>query len=263
MKPDYKNWVPKGMCLSFWLGTVIAVILFLAFGVFSFGVSGTLHTVLFWIFLILSLVAVVVSVYMQYLYNAFNYDGKRKLSKDIIDGVSKYVEVADCERALDIGCGSGALTIAVAKRNPNALVIGLDRWGKEYASYNKPLCESNAKVEGVNNVEFIQGDATKLPFEDCVFDAVTSNYCIHNIMSVNRQDVLLEVLRVLKKGGTFAIHDIFSKKKYGDMQKFINDLKAKGYENVELIRTDDKFFKSKSEAKRLSLGDSALFVGKK
>ncbi len=44
-------------------------------------------------------------------------------------------------------------------------------------------------------MEFIQGDATKLPFEDCVFDAVTSNYCIHNIMGINRQDVLLEILR--------------------------------------------------------------------
>ncbi len=263
MKPDYKNWVPKGMCLSLWFGTIVAVILFLVFGVFSVGVSGTLHILLLWMLLFLSLVIIFISFYMQYLHNAFDYNGKRKLSKDIIEGVSKYVEISEGKRALDIGCGSGALTIAVAKRNPEVLITGLDRWGKEYASYNKALCELNAKAESVNNIEFMQGDATKLPFEDCVFDAVTSNYCIHNIMGVNRQDVLLEALRVLKKGGTFAIHDIFSKGKYGNMQKFMEDLKSKGYEKVELIKTDDKFFKTKNEAKILSLGESALFVGKK
>lgn len=46
---------------------------------------------------------------------------------------------------------------------------------------------------------------------------------------------MLKMLRVLKKGGTFAIHDIFSKAKYGDMQAFAVKLKSKGYESVELI----------------------------
>ncbi|MBQ9313703.1 MAG: class I SAM-dependent methyltransferase [Clostridia bacterium] len=263
MKPDYKNWVPKGMCYSFWCGTIISMILFVVFGILSVGISGVWHTVLFWIFLVLGIALLAISSYMQILHNAFDYNGKRKLSKDIVEGVSKYVEVADGDRVLDIGCGSGALAISVAKRNPKARIIGLDRWGKEYASYNKLLCESNAKAEEVNNIEFIQGDATKLPFEDNTFDAITSNYCIHNIPSSDRKKILLELFRVLRKGGTFAIHDIFSKNKYGDMQKFMSELKAQGYENVQLMKTDDKFFKSKNEAKILSLGESAVLVGKK
>ncbi len=53
-------------------------------------------------------------------------------------------------------------TIAVAKKNPKASVIGLDRWGKEYASFNRPLCENNAKAEGVaERVSFVKGDACK------------------------------------------------------------------------------------------------------
>ena len=113
-------------------------------------------------------------------------------------------------KCLDVGCGSGALTIAIAKRNPDAEVTGIDRWGKEYASFNKPLCESNAQAEGVSNVSFWQGDATHLDFSDETFDAVASNYVYHNIPSNDRQAILLETLRTLKKGGTFAIHDIFS-----------------------------------------------------
>ena len=77
------------------------------------------------------------------------------MSKQIIDGVSAYVNVPDGGKGLDIGCGSGALTIACAKRNPKASFTGIDRWGKEYAPFSKNLCESNSKAEGVGNTSFI------------------------------------------------------------------------------------------------------------
>ena len=61
----------------------------------------------------------------------------------------------------------------------------------------------------------------------------------------------------------FAIHDIMSKNRYGDMQAFVDKLKAQGYEDVKLIRTDDGKFMTKIEAKRLGLTGSTLLVGKK
>ena len=100
---------------------------------------------------------------------------------------------------LDIGCGSGALTIACAKRNPQGKMIGIDRWGKEYASFSLPLCEKNAAAEGVENASFQRGNAVKLDFPDESFDAVTSNYVYHNIAGKDKQALLLETLRVLKK----------------------------------------------------------------
>ena len=164
---------------------------------------------------------------------------------------------------IDVGCGSGALTIACAKRNPQGRFIGIDRWGKEYASYNKPLCEANARAEGVSNTEFRQGNAIRLDCPGESFDAVTSNYVYHNISVRNRQDLLLETLRVLKKGGTFALHDIFSEARYGDMQGFAERLRAMGFEKVELIDTTADMFMSPREAKWMALSGSALLVGKK
>ena len=46
MKPDYKNWIPKGMMFSLIAGTVLSLALLLVFGVFGIGVSGKLRVVL-------------------------------------------------------------------------------------------------------------------------------------------------------------------------------------------------------------------------
>lgn len=261
MKPDYKNWMPKGMVLAGAGATALLLALFVVFGLTGL-VSGTAKTVLFIVFLVLTVIALIVTVWMLLLYRAFSYNGKRQMSKQIIDGVAEYVKLPDGGKGLDVGCGSGALTIACAKRNPKAEFVGIDRWGKEYASYNKPLCESNATAEGVKNVSFTHGDAVKLDFPDESFDAVTSNYVYHNIPG-DKQKYLLETLRVLKKGGTFAIHDIFSKSRYGDMQAFVGKLKAMGYERAELIPTDNGRFIKKGEAAFMELAGSAILVGKK
>ena len=261
MKPDYKNWMPKGMVLTAVGATAAFLLLFIVFGLTGL-VSGALKTVLFIVFLIGTAVGLGVSVWMILMYRAFSYNGKRQMSKQIIEGIAGYVTLQNGDFGLDVGCGSGALAIACAKRNKNASFIGIDRWGKEYASFNKPLCENNAKAEGVGNVSFQRGDATALDFPDESFDAVVSNYVYHNIPG-DRQAYLLETLRTLKKGGTFALHDIFSRSRYGDMQAFVRKLKDMGYERVELIDTTNGLFMSKREATWMELSGSALLVGRK
>lgn len=186
-----------------------------------------------------------------------------KLSRQIVEGTAAYITLPEGGRGLDVGCGSGALTIACAKRNPQGTMVGIDRWGKDYASFSLPLCEKNAMAEGVINTEFQRGDATKLDFPDESFDAVTSNYVYHNITGADKQKLLLETLRVLKKGGVFAIHDLMSPARYGDMEEFARQLKAQGYEKVELIDTTDGRFMTPKEAKRLMLKGSTLLVGRK
>lgn len=73
-------------------------------------------------------------------------------------------------------------------------------------------------LEGVCNATFQKGDATKLPFPDESFDAVTNNYVYHNLSGGDKQQLLPDILRVLKKGGTFAFHDFMSQSHYGTRQ---------------------------------------------
>ena len=262
MKPDYKNWIPKGMLVSLIAGTVLSLTL-LIFGVFGVCVSGKLRVVLGVVFGIAFVVCAKYTQWCVYAYRSFSYDGERKLSKQIIDGTAEHITLPEGGVGLDIGCGSGALTIACAKRNPQGKMIGIDRWGKEYASFSLPLCEKNAAAEGVKNASFRRGNAVKLDFPDESFDAVTSNYVYHNITGKDKQQLLLETLRVLKKGGTFAIHDLMSPRRYGDMQEFVQKLRDMGYECVELMDTTDGSFMTPKEAKRLMLRGSTLLVGRK
>ena len=233
MKPDYKNWMPKGMVASFFGGAASSWIA--AFLVRVLMPKGTGRQVLTVLTTASGALFTGMSVWSYLMYRAFDYNGKRQMSRQIINGIAEYVKIPEGGKCLDVGCGSGALTIAIAKRNPGA--------------------------EGVSNVSFWQGDATHLDFQDETFDAVASNYVYHNIPLSDRQAILLETLRTLKKGGTFAIHDIFSAGKYGDMQSFTKKLKDMGYEKVELIDTTGGKWIQKGEAGWMGLSGSALLTG--
>lgn len=263
MKADYKNWVPKGMIFGMLAGTAGFALAYLGAGKLTrnapkpirIGIKGSVGAGL--------IGCGTMTLWCIAAHNRFSYDGKRQMSRQIVEGTAEYITLPEGGKGLDVGCGSGALTIACAKRNPQGTFVGIDRWGREYASFNRELCEKNARAEGVSNVSFQSGDAVKLDFADETFDAVTSNYVYHNITGVDKQRLLRETLRVLKKGGTFAIHDIMSRSRYGDMQKFMEELKAEGYEEVRLIPTDQGKFMSKSEGRLMMLGGSAILAGRK
>ena len=263
MKANYKNWVPRGLLFLFSSMAIICLAVCAVFGIAGVATDGGLRIALGVLFGAAFLLFAALTGIFANMYCAFSYNGKRQLSKRVIEGVANYVTLPDGGKGLDVGCGSGALTIACAKRNPNGEMVGIDRWGREYASFTLPLCESNARAEGENNASFLRGDAVKLDFPDGTFDAVTSNYVYHNIAGKDKQRLLLETLRVLKKGGTFAIHDIMSPRHYGDMEAFVNKLNEEGYERVELIDTANGMFLSAKESRMCMLSHSKLLVGKK
>ena len=61
------------------------------------------------------------------------------------------------------------------------------------------------------------------------FDAVVSNYVYHNITGADKRALLRETLRVLKKGGVFALNDEMKPHMYGDMEAFAQELRDIGY----------------------------------
>ena len=154
---NYKNWVPKGMVYACAAITTFALLCSAAIVLFI-----GLKTAAAWaVFVLLLAVFVFFGAAFAWCfaaYNAFSYTGKRQLSRRIIEKIASYVALPAGGTGLDVGCGSGALTIACAKKNPGASMVGIDRWGKEYASFSKALCEANAEAEGAPNASFAKGD---------------------------------------------------------------------------------------------------------
>ncbi len=260
-KPNYKNWLPKRMLVAALAAALFSWILF-AWAWTSLPSAGA------WLALdvflaLLSLVLTLLTIWGFVIRRMFSYDGKQQLARRIVEGTAAYVKIPEGGRILDVGCGSGALTIACAKRNPLCQVLGIDLWSGIYASFSKAICEENAAAEGVTNVAFQEGNAIHLDFPDESFDAVTSNYVYHNIPKIKGQEMLEETLRVLKKGGVFAIHDIMTHGKFGDMEAFAAKLRDKGYEKVEWIDTAHGMFLGKTEARFMGASASKLLIGKK
>lgn len=162
-----------------------------------------------------------------------DYDGKGKL--------------------LEIGCGFRILAIRAALTWPEMSVTGID-WVAVY-NYSKALCEKNAAGESVaHQYVFQHGDANKLDFPNGSFDAVISNYVYHNITGADKHELLLETLRVLKKGGVFAFNDDMKPKMYGDMEAFAQKLRDMEFQDVRLIDTAQEVFGSHRRATQMMLG---------
>ena len=111
MKPNYKNWIPKGRVVRYLIETAACLIAAIVFGAVGFTYSLTWAIALFAVSGAAAFVLALVSAFLLNWHNVFSYDGKRQLSKIIIEGVAKYVKIPDGGKCLDVGCGTGALPV--------------------------------------------------------------------------------------------------------------------------------------------------------
>ena len=119
--------------------------------------------------------------------------------KDVREFVLNFSEIKPEERVLDIGCGTGDQAVYFAKRG--VIVAGIDINPK---MIGRALMRK--KKEGLE-VYFRGGNATNLPFLDPVFDVAVISLVLHEIESKDRNKVISEMKRVVKKGGRLIFVD--------------------------------------------------------
>lgn len=182
---------------------------------------------------------------------------------------------------LDLATGTADLAIALAKRNPQAHIIGID-------ISEKMLDIGKEKVKLRNlesHIELRLGDAAALPFGDNSFDAVTVAFGVRNFEDLEKG--LSEISRVLKPDGQavileFSMPEMFPVKQFyrfyfkhflPKIGKWVSkDNSAYSYlpNSVEKFPKSDVFSHSlasfrlgKCQTKRLTMGVAMLYVSEK
>jgi demethylmenaquinone methyltransferase/2-methoxy-6-polyprenyl-1,4-benzoquinol methylase len=139
----------------------------------------------------------------EFVYQMFNriaedYDFLNQIisfgfNKKIKEKVVKRVPLEPGSNILDVCTGTGDIAIYLARTpNKDYKVTGLD--------FSENMLKiAQKKAAGFDNINFVQGDALNLPFEDESFDACFVGYGLRNLENLRKG--ILEMKRVTKKGG--------------------------------------------------------------
>lgn len=105
------------------------------------------------------------------------------------------------ERLLDLGCGTGTLTMMMAENEAELQVVGVDTDPTTLEKAQKKLSSFG------NRVSLQQGFAQQLPFKRDSFVIVVSSLFFHHLTKAQKIETLKEIFRVLKLGGRLHIAD--------------------------------------------------------
>ncbi|WP_414686282.1 class I SAM-dependent methyltransferase [Mycobacterium sp.] len=121
--------------------------------------------------------------------------------KNVYQKLIAQAELADGQRVLEIGCGTGNLSIRAKRTHPGVEVTGSDP---------DPLALKRAqrKAARLSGISFERGYAQRLPYADGEFDRVLSSMMLHHLDSDAKTAAAAEIFRVLRPGGRLHLVDM-------------------------------------------------------
>jgi malonyl-CoA O-methyltransferase len=148
-------------------------------------------------------------------------------------------QIQEPARALDIGCGTGALLVALHGRYPRSRCYGLD------LAFN--MVRRSAQRLDLN-ANLVCSDAVQLPFKDEVFDLVVSASAFQWI---ERLDICFrECRRVLRSGGLFCVA-FFGEGTLRELRESYREAAARRFGANDLRRDRLHRFRDLADAQRL------------
>jgi ubiquinone/menaquinone biosynthesis C-methylase UbiE len=130
-------------------------------------------------------------------YNLVTPSEKSHYRKKIIS----LCDLKNGESVLDVGCGTGILSVLAKNLVKDGEVIGLDLSQKMLEQAKKKALKYKL------DIEFIEGSIDSLPYDAGRFDVVISSLMFHHLPIQVKKDGLKEIYRVLKNGGRFLFYD--------------------------------------------------------
>lgn len=109
--------------------------------------------------------------------------------------------LADGQRVVEIGCGTGNLTVRAKKACPGADIVGTD-------PDPRALRRAERKAKGMTGIGFTRAYAQELPFGDGQFDRALSSMMLHHLDEATKIATARELFRVLRPGGGLHVVDV-------------------------------------------------------